>query len=243
MVWVAPRPSAAAAAWRQAGFEVRPGGRHGGQPTCNELVPLADGVYVELLAATRPWVRPYLRLVDRTPWSEAYWRRKAPIPRRFLRLLARRGGLCDVCFRTDDLDEVVGRGRAAGVTIPEPVRMSRIRPDGVEVAWRLAVPDDPDLPFLIQDETDPGLRIPRPHDGPTTAAAVGRIVVRVGCPEEAGRGWGVLLGADARAGAFRSGGVEVALRPAAPGARIQLELRGAPGGPLPPGVQRVAAGG
>lgn len=244
IVSVAPDLGAAAGTWRQAGFEVRTGGRHGGQPTRNELVPLADGVYVELLGPTGRWVVPALRLVERTRWADGYRRRKGPVPRRFLRLLSRFPGMADLCFHTDDLEEVVARGRSAGLSIPDPEAMSRVRPDGARISWRLAVPDDPELPFFIQDETERALRVPAPDPSAGPAATVRRVRVGVSDVEKAGRGFAALLGLAAKDGGFRVDRVMVGLVPAGPGPRIRLEMDvgGRSVGVLPPGVAAVDRG-
>ena len=51
----------AQAAWREAGHDVRPGGRHEGAPTENALIPVGDGTYIELLGPVRPTWRPRLQ--------------------------------------------------------------------------------------------------------------------------------------------------------------------------------------
>ncbi|MEQ8329425.1 MAG: VOC family protein [Longimicrobiales bacterium] len=164
VVSVDPDLPRAAAAYRALGLPVRTGGRHRGQPTRNELIPLSGGTYLELLGPTSVFVRPALRLVRRTPFWDGYLSGREPIPRRFLRLLAQGGGLSDFCLAATDLGAAVERVRGVGAAVSDPIRMTRTRPDGVELAWRLAVPDDPFLPFMVEDETPRHQRAPRPPD-------------------------------------------------------------------------------
>src|SRR5262249_56580818 len=56
-----------AAAFTRAGFTVTPGGRHDAIPTENALVCLADGSYLELLAAREPGTRDGLRALRSGP--------------------------------------------------------------------------------------------------------------------------------------------------------------------------------
>jgi hypothetical protein len=140
LVIAVPELDKAAAAYRELGFTVVPGGRH---PTSTEnaLIAFDDGAYLELVA--------FYREDPRHPWWE---------------MTQAGGGLVDYCLRTDDLEADLHAFRAAGVDIAEPVAQSRERPDGVEVRWVCALPRGRHrgvAPFLIEDETPRDLRVPR----------------------------------------------------------------------------------
>src|SRR5690606_17364160 len=116
--------------YQTLGFQVRPGGRHS-TGTENALIGLADGTYVELLAFASP---------DPT-------HRWAP-------KLAYGGGFLDVCLVSDDLGSDLARYAHAGIEMAPVRAMSRVRPDGKELSWRLSIPQAPwagQMPFLIED--------------------------------------------------------------------------------------------
>ena len=110
------------------------GGRHPGHGTGNRIVPLGDS-YIELMA-----------LVDRHEAAAS------PLGSWLARRLVQVGeGPAGLCVRTDDL---VAAARRTG---NDPLRMSRTRPDGVELAWRLVAIDGGlthGLPFFIEWKVD-----------------------------------------------------------------------------------------
>ncbi|MGH9831307.1 MAG: VOC family protein, partial [Blastocatellia bacterium] len=74
------------------------------------------------------------------------------------------GGLTDVCLRTDDLAADVAAFRRAGIKMEDPSPLSRVRPDGYNLEWKLAIPEANGsgvIPFLIEDETPREERVPR----------------------------------------------------------------------------------
>ncbi len=112
------------------GLASLPGGRHTGQGTANRIVPMGD-TYLELLS-----------VIDDAEAARSAMGRWA---------LASRGpGLtaAGVCLRTDDADEEAAR---LGL---DPLAMSRVRPDGVVLSWRLVGAAEmftgAGLPFFIQ---------------------------------------------------------------------------------------------
>lgn len=121
------------------------GGRHVGLGTGNRIVPLGPD-YVELIAVVDP--------------AEALGN---PLGR----FVARRAGagarFTGWCLSTDDVEAVAAR---LGV---KATAMSRRRPDGAVLSWRLAGLDaamaDPSLPFFITWDVPPEL-----HPGRTAAA-------------------------------------------------------------------------
>jgi len=146
----------------------QPGGRHAGLGTENRIVALGDA-YLELMGvadhdeAAGNWFGNWV--LERVAGGVAFlgW-----------------------CVRTDDLDSVCARLEL------EPQPMSRTRPDGVELRWRLAGLDratvDPSLPFFIQWEV-PDDQLPG-RIGTAAQAADARVAaVEVGADEAALREW------------------------------------------------------
>ena len=144
------------------------GGRHAGLGTGNRIVPLGDA-YLELMgvadrdeAAANPFGSWVLGRVE---GGDAYlgW-----------------------CVRTDDLDGVCAR---LGL---EALPMSRTRPDGFELRWRLAgldrAMDDPALPFFIQWGVDDD-ELPGRTGGAEQAAGTRIAAVEVGAEPDALEQW------------------------------------------------------
>ena len=111
-----------------------PGGRHTGHGTANRIVPLGSS-YLELVAVLDP--------EEALSSSFGNW------------VAARAAGGLEphaICLRTDDLNAVCDRLGLAAVT------MSRIKPDGSELRWRLAGLENMisrGTPFYIEWEIDP----------------------------------------------------------------------------------------
>jgi catechol 2,3-dioxygenase-like lactoylglutathione lyase family enzyme len=139
VVIVVPDLDAAMRRYAALGFTVAPGGRHS-TGTHNALIGLAAGHYIELLAFLQP--DPQHR------WAAA---------------LRHGGGLVDVCVSSDDLAQDIARFEAHGIAMEPPRSMSRTKPDGTELHWRLSVPQGRvtgTVPFLIEDVTPIELRRP-----------------------------------------------------------------------------------
>ncbi|MGH8208794.1 MAG: VOC family protein [Steroidobacteraceae bacterium] len=113
--------------YRALGFNVQRGGRHPTRGTENAVVRF-EWEYFELIAVHDPAERALLGaegagLTD---------------------FLAKRpGGAVDPVFATDALDALVERFERAGVPMTGPVRLQRVRPDGVVVANRILQPGGP----------------------------------------------------------------------------------------------------
>ena len=139
LVIVVPELNAAVESYRALGFAVVLGGRH---PigTHNALIAFADGSYLELIAFFEP-----------------------NIQHRWYQRLQLSGGLIDFCLQTDDLAGDICAFREAGVKIADPRPLSRVRPDGYQLRWVLSIPEEHQgvAPFLIEDETPRGERVPR----------------------------------------------------------------------------------
>lgn len=137
IVLVVPDLAAAVAEHRERGFTVTPGGEHAGGLTHNALVGFQDGSYLELiafhdLAAAR---------------GKHNW---APVAERG-------GGWADFAVLSNDLRQDLA---ALGDLVARPPEDGgRTRPDGIEIAWRVARLEKP-LPFVIEDLTARELRVP-----------------------------------------------------------------------------------
>jgi hypothetical protein len=116
--------------YRVHGLASIAGGRHAGHGTANRIVPLGES---------------YLELMGVIDGDEA-----AASPMGRWALANRLPGLVPaaLCLRTDDADNEAAR---LGL---EPMAMSRTRPDGIVLSWRLVGADDMfgdrRLPFYIQ---------------------------------------------------------------------------------------------
>jgi hypothetical protein len=113
------------------GIRPSPGGRHEGMGTHNAILGLDHGTYLELLAPDpsqpeRAQARPFG--LD-----------GASLPR-----------LVGWAVRTDDIEATVADAARAGVDVGPVVAMSRAKPDGTVLHWRLTMPAAGVLPFLIE---------------------------------------------------------------------------------------------
>src|SRR5438105_5241346 len=115
----------------ECGLDSYPGGEHSGVGTHNRIIPLGGDQYVALMAVADPDVAA-----------------GNPVGSRLLDRLADGEGLRVWCVSTDDIDVVCKRLDL------EPLPWTRVRPDGVELRWRLAGVErafaNPSLPFFIQ---------------------------------------------------------------------------------------------
>lgn len=118
------------------GAAFRDGGRHPQFGTCNFILPLQSGHYVEVVTA-----------LDH-PAAD-----KAPFGRAVSSAASSGGGWFAWVVSVDDISPFEQR-------LGRPARDGhRIRPDGVDLRWKqigvLDVMDDPQLPFIIQWDSDP----------------------------------------------------------------------------------------
>ncbi|MBI4276851.1 MAG: VOC family protein [Armatimonadetes bacterium] len=143
------------------GFEVVRGGVHP-QGTENALIPLADGSYLELIAAPTPEIARKSR----------YWQRADG----GLRGYGEYGGYACNC---GDLDGDAAGMRARGLAVEGPMDGSRQRPDGQMVRWKRVYPEHLDLPAAVQDVTPHTLKIAPPTRGVGLHARMAAVVVLV----------------------------------------------------------------
>jgi catechol 2,3-dioxygenase-like lactoylglutathione lyase family enzyme len=159
---------AAVARWRHLGLDVQPGGRHPGVGTHNVIVRFGTD-YLELLAVHDP--------------AEA---RAGGLMAPLLSLLERREeALAGLCLASEEIDDLARRLAAAGLDYVGPTAMSRQRPDGRRLGWRLLLPRGGPwrcpLPFFIRwDEPDDvRLQWERPGEHPLGASAVAAVSLLV----------------------------------------------------------------
>jgi hypothetical protein len=135
-------------AFDAVGLPTAYGGMHSNGVTEMSLLGFPDGSYVECIATAESGVE--------SPLWDAHIRTD--------------GGPCAWAVRAEDIGEEVDRLREAGIAVSGPEPMARERPDGVELAWELAMLGEGEpgatLPFLIADET------PREWRASPTPAAV-----------------------------------------------------------------------
>ena len=171
-------PDAAAAELeRELGLAFTGGGRHEGAGTWNRLAFLGDS-YVELIGVFDRG------LVLANP--------DFAVGRAALELLDAGGeGLATWAVAVDDCHTEVARLRSLGARIGDPVRGSRVRPDGETVRWVTAFPElGPDRPpFLIEHEMrgpewgPEALAARRAYRHPRLGAVrIGRLVLPVADP-------------------------------------------------------------
>jgi catechol 2,3-dioxygenase-like lactoylglutathione lyase family enzyme len=144
--------------YRDLGFTVVPGGRHP-TGTHNALIGFADGAYIELLA-----------IYDPTP-EALQWTK-----------IESGGGLIDFCTQTSDLPSDTALFRSTGISMTDPAPYSRVRPDGFELHWKLSTCLDSNrgvVPFLIEDETPRGERVPPRTEHENHVAGIGTLTIAV----------------------------------------------------------------
>lgn len=136
---IAARDLPALVTWftERTGVTPTPGGPHLGLGTRNELAGLGSTSYVELVAIDPDQPEP-----------------ERPRPFGIDDLGEGEIVLATTAVAVDDLEAAVASVEARGLDGGMPMAMSRRRPDGVVLEWRLAVPTDPAqagvVPFSIE---------------------------------------------------------------------------------------------
>lgn len=132
----------AAGDYGRLGFAVTPGGEHADGLTRNALVPFKDGTYLELVAFTDP-----------EDARDNLWGWRGFLPHE---------GLVDYCASSDGLWEDVERLKGLGFEVDGPSEGGRKPPGGGEIRWLSASigQEGRVLPFLIEDLTPRGARVP-----------------------------------------------------------------------------------
>lgn len=207
--------SEAIRAYAALGFDVTPGGEHPGWGTENALIALADGSYLELLAA-----RDRVLAAGHPLWRRLDGSMRAP------------GEYGGFMLGSDDLAREVDMLRARGLGFDGPRPGARLRPDGQDVRWRLAFPERRELPALIEDVTPRSLRIAPPADGIGRAIRITQVAVAVPQLAASGAAYAALLGAgepcpgpeESRGRAFRVRDARVVLFEPTPGGQAERQV-------------------
>jgi hypothetical protein len=149
---------------RAAGITAEYGGPHSNHATEMALASFPDGSYLELIA-----IQPK---PDPAALAAHYWHK----------FMEADAGPCAWAVRPADLPAEVARLRKSGVSVTDPRRAGRKRPDGVELDWETAQVGPINggfFPFLIHDFT-PRERRAFPSDKPTTDKWTGIVKVVIG---------------------------------------------------------------
>jgi catechol 2,3-dioxygenase-like lactoylglutathione lyase family enzyme len=163
------------------GFSVFYGGQHADGNTHNALIVFRDGTYIELIAPTDPGVL----------------HQPAGTLPTFLHFFGVGEGFAGFALLCDDIESEVRAMRNRGFAIDDPRDGGRQRPDGQQLAWRVASVAGSYSPFLITDLTPRVLRVPDDAEKITHEnKAVGAIhlVVLVEDLTESARRYEALLG-------------------------------------------------
>ncbi len=149
-------------AFAAVGLPTEYGGMHSNGVTEMSLLGFPDGSYVECISTAEPDVE--------SPLWDAHIRND--------------GGPCAWAVRAGDLPAEATRLRDAGIAVDGPEPMARERPDGVELAWELAMLGEGEpgatLPFLIADETPREWRVsPTPAAAESELTGIERVVLGV----------------------------------------------------------------
>ncbi len=126
------------------GFTTFYGGSHAGGGTHNRLIVFEDGSYLELMAPADP------AALGGPPDAGGD----------FLHLLRTGEGFVGYALHSKHLDEAVHAMRESGIEVGDPNAGSRTRPDGQEIAWRMAAMPGTISPMFITDTTPRVLRVP-----------------------------------------------------------------------------------
>jgi len=148
------------------GIQSEFGGPHSNRATEMAVTSIPDGSYLELIA-----IQP---TADPKAVAEHYWSKQ----------MKTEAGPAAWAVRANDVAAEVQRLKTAGVTVSDPVRSGRQRPDGVQLEWEAArvgaEPNGTFFPFLIRDFTPRQQRV-YPAGKPTTRdfSGVVKVVIAV----------------------------------------------------------------
>lgn len=194
--------------YASAGFSVARGGRHADTSAENGLISLDGSSYIELFSFSEP---------EKAPRRHANW-----MP------FEMGGGFGSFWFRTSTIEEDIGRMRLSGVPIEDSRVGTRMRPDGYEVRFRLAVParhEHPFAPALIEDVTPLAERLPAAATHPNGVSQIYAVSCLVPDLHKAAVFYSSLIGAEAME---QAGGSTLTLRLGTTQLRL-TEGAGAPG--------------
>lgn len=167
------------------GFTVTPGGKHA-RFTHNALIPFHDGSYLELIAFYEE------------PSGEG------DETHRWHKYLATGGGLIDFALGDPNVNALIADADTRGVKLGGPHPGQRARPDGQQLSWQSAMAEGDNvgaLPFVIEDVSDRGLRVPtEAADHDNMVRGIRSLVVAVRDVDAAVQRYNALLGREVPSG-------------------------------------------
>jgi catechol 2,3-dioxygenase-like lactoylglutathione lyase family enzyme len=190
--------SAAIEEYSGLGFTVLLGGEHQGGLSHNALIPFVDGTYLELIAFKSPGAGGAQQAHTDSGMLSGLWGR-------FQHRRALGQGLVDFAFSSASVADDIQRCSLRGLDLTGPTAGGRVRPDGRELSWLTALPPSFDLPFLIQDQTPRGLRVPSgtAADHLNGAKGIIKITIAVNDLSTSRQRYDALTGAASIAGSFQ----------------------------------------
>jgi hypothetical protein len=124
------------------------------------MIIFEDETYIELITYKNQMAR---WLITGTGYISA-WRNsnrsRLDVKQRFIKWFDKDFGPVDWCMRIENMEETLSTLADSDIRIFRPRAFKRTRLDGVEVKWQLGGVEDPDLPFLLCDETPFNVRVP-----------------------------------------------------------------------------------
>jgi hypothetical protein len=186
--------------FRDAGFNVTPGGVNPGNATHNALIPFSDGSYLELFAPVDPALSEEMQALADSGQFDMAMAGDDAMSKRFMLHFVNGTGPKDFALSAPGLNltkEQIEAG-LAGVVFDGPIAMSRVRSDGVLVKWQVDVPVGKyavSMPFLIVDNTPRILRVPggTATNHPNGATGIRSIMVSTSDAVAATRGYDAIF--------------------------------------------------
>ncbi|MDH5805169.1 MAG: VOC family protein, partial [Gemmatimonadota bacterium] len=166
----------------EQGFTVTPGGMHGGGLTKNALIAFPDSTYLELLAFTPK--NPYERFssLQKSGALEGFLEQRSGLDCRFVPKAVYGPGVRDFALRGSAHDAII-RGTIFEWAVTGPLPGTRTKPDGFPLAWNLALPEEPGIPFVIEDVTPVVHRIPNGESSVHENGVQGIYEIEVAVPD------------------------------------------------------------
>lgn len=227
------------------GFTVTPGGEH--SHTHNALIIFGDQTYLELLALKPGLKSRLLRLAARAGLIDLIANSKRDMAWRLLPWITQPYGIVDWCLRSDSIQPVLARVSASGLPVIDGEAFQRSGPNGVTVRWRLGCVQNPDLPFLLEDDTDIALRVPLGEhtQHANGALSIRKLTIAVSEPAQTAANFGRMLASSTDSQAANStavtlGCTEIVFQPLdATSARFNLQIQCEGGSLLIEGLDRI----
>lgn len=158
VVVVVPSLIGAIEQYQSLGFTVSPGGDNG--PTHNALISFEDGCYIELISMRSKLLRGMFKFFYQTKLINLFKPLTSQLKFRLMCWFGGPNGIRDWCIRQTQLEPLPEVLSCNNIRMSKVEKFSRSKPNLDLAEWLLAAPLDQRLPFLIEDITDVGARIP-----------------------------------------------------------------------------------